>query len=308
MRLWIARAGGVAVRDQLVAQVLLAILSGDLRPGQRLPSTRDLARRLKVHANTVSAAYTELEREGWVASRRGSGVYVRNRERPASADPDAALDQFIADLFRSARERGIPLRRVHSRLRRWLALHPPDHFAVIEPDAELGRILTTEIEAAVGFPAVTMTPEECREPDALTGAIPVVLLSKYEALRAILPPGADCIPLKIRSVPGSLAQWMPIPADALIVVASRWEGFLKWARVMLVSAGAHPDSVELRDARRARWRQGLGEARAVIADVVTAASVPSGCRVLPFPMIAETSLETLRQHSRFATVPGTAEE
>jgi GntR family transcriptional regulator len=308
MRLWIARAGGLAVRDQLVAKLLLAILSGDLRPGQRLPSTRDLARRLKVHANTVSAAYSELEREGWVASRRGSGVYVRSRERQAPDDPDTALDQFIADLFRSARDRGIPLRRVHNRLRRWLTLHPPDHFAVIEPDEELGRILTTEIEAAVEFPAVTLTPEACREPEALTGAIPVVLLSKYEALRAALPPGAECVALNVRSVPGSLADWMPIPADALIVVASRWQGFLKWARVMLVSAGAHPDSVELRDARRARWRHGLDEATIVIADVVTAANVPRGCRILTFPMIAETSIEALRQHSRFATLPGTTEK
>jgi DNA-binding transcriptional regulator YhcF (GntR family) len=64
MRLWIARTGSIPVREQLVAQLLLTILSGDLRAGQRLPSTRDLARRLKIHANTVSAAYSELEREG----------------------------------------------------------------------------------------------------------------------------------------------------------------------------------------------------------------------------------------------------
>jgi hypothetical protein len=77
---------------------------------------------------------------------------------------------------------------------------------------------------------------------------------------------------------------------------------------MLVSAGAHPDSVELRDARRARWRHGLDEATIVIADVVTAAKVPRGCRILTFPMIAETSIEALRQHSRFATLPGTTEK
>src|SRR6185436_113601 len=141
MRLWIAQRSSLPVREQLAAQLLLTILSGDLRAGQRLPSTRDLARRLRIHANTVSAAYSELERGGWVESRRGSGVYVRSRSRQRPATPDQALDQLIADFFRSARERGIPLRRVHDRLRRWLALQPPDHFAVIEPDEELGRIL-----------------------------------------------------------------------------------------------------------------------------------------------------------------------
>jgi len=302
MRLWIARTGSLPVREQLVAQLLLTILSGDLRAGQRLPSTRDLARRLKIHANTVSAAYSELEREGWVESRRGSGVYVRSRKRKRAAHPEQTLDQLIADFFRSSREHGISLRRVHERLRHWLALQPPDRFAVIDPDEELRRILAAEIEAAVGFPAVAMAPEACREASALAGSIPVVLLSKYDALRATLPADAECVALKVRSVPGSLAAWMPIPSDALIVVASRWQGFNQWARAVLLSAGVDPDALELRDARRPRWKHGLQHARIVIADVVTARSIPTGCRTLPFPVVSDASLDELRQYAGLATV------
>ena len=73
MRIWIARHSDVPVREQLVTQIRLGVLSGDLRAGQRLPSTRELARRFHVHANTVSAAYRELEKQRWVESRRGSG-------------------------------------------------------------------------------------------------------------------------------------------------------------------------------------------------------------------------------------------
>ena len=302
MRLWIARTGSLPVREQLVAQLLLTILSGDLRAGQRLPSTRDLARRLKIHANTVSAAYSELEREGWVESRRGSGVYVRSRNRRRAAHPEQTLDQLIADFFRSSREQGISLRRVHERLRHWLALQPPDRFAVIDPDEELRRILAAEIEAAVGFPAVAMAPEACREAAALAGSIPVVLLSKYDALRATLPADAECVALKVRSVPGSLAAWMPIPSDALIVVASRWQGFNQWARAVLLSAGVDPDALELRDARRPRWQHGLQHARIVIADVVTARSIPPGCRTLAFPVVSDASLDELRQYAGLATV------
>jgi GntR family transcriptional regulator len=302
MRLWIARTGSLPVREQLVAQLLLTILSGDLRAGQRLPSTRDLARRLKIHANTVSAAYSELEREGWVESRRGSGVYVRSRNRRRAAHPEQTLDQLIADFFRSSREHGISLRRVHERLRHWLALQPPDRFAVIDPDEELRRILAAEIEAAVGFPAVAMAPEACREAAALAGSIPVVLLSKYDALRATLPADAECVALKVRSVPGSLAAWMPIPSDALIVVASRWQGFNQWARAVLLSAGVDSDALELRDARRPRWQHGLQHARIVIVDVVTARSVPSGCRTLAFPVVSDASLDELRQYAGLATV------
>src|SRR5580704_15477404 len=65
VRLWFAPSSEVPIYRQLVTQVVLAILSGDLRPGERLPSTRELARRFAINPNTVSAGYRQLEREGW---------------------------------------------------------------------------------------------------------------------------------------------------------------------------------------------------------------------------------------------------
>jgi len=67
MRFWISHASDVPIREQLVTQIVLAILSEDLQTGVRLPSTRELARRFRIHANTVSAAYKDLERAGWRA-------------------------------------------------------------------------------------------------------------------------------------------------------------------------------------------------------------------------------------------------
>ncbi len=63
MQLWFAHGSDVPIREQLVTQVILGILSDDLAPGQRLPSTRELARRFHVHPNTISAGYHQLERE-----------------------------------------------------------------------------------------------------------------------------------------------------------------------------------------------------------------------------------------------------
>jgi GntR family transcriptional regulator len=77
MQLWFAHRSAVSIREQLVTQIVLGILSDDLAPGQRLPSTRELARRFRLHPNTVSAGYRQLEREQWVELRHGSGVYVR---------------------------------------------------------------------------------------------------------------------------------------------------------------------------------------------------------------------------------------
>ena len=110
MQFWFARASEVSIREQLVTQVVLGILRDDLAPGQRLPSTRELARRFKLHPNTISAGYRQVARERWVELRRGSGVYVRPASLEATLQP-LALDQMIAVMFRSARRPGISCRR-----------------------------------------------------------------------------------------------------------------------------------------------------------------------------------------------------
>src|SRR6267142_5417018 len=99
MQLWFARGSEVTIREQLVTQVILGILSDDLAPGQRLPSTRELARRFNLHPNTVSAGYRQLERDRWVEFRRGSGVYIRGSKPGAPLSSALALDQMIAALF-----------------------------------------------------------------------------------------------------------------------------------------------------------------------------------------------------------------
>ena len=303
MRFWLARHSEVPIREQLVTQIVLGILSDDLRVGQRLPSTRELARRFHVHANTVSAAYRQLERERWVEFRHGSGVFIRRAKPDAALASSLALDQFIATLFRSAREIDAPLAAVRARLRHWLALQPPDHFLLIEPDEELRRIVIAEIRQAVTFPVAGCGMEACRLPEKLVGAIPIVLPSKVEMVRRALPAGTECVALRVRSVPGSLAQWLPAPQDSLIGIASRWPNFLKSARTMLVAAGFHPDSLVLRDARKAGWKKGLRQTVAVVCDSLTATAVPQDCRPICFPLLSEASLADLRRHQEFIRSP-----
>src|SRR5580693_2370410 len=54
------------------------ILSGRLRPGARLPATRDLARQYELSRGTVVSAFEELKSEGYLHGSRGSGTYVSN--------------------------------------------------------------------------------------------------------------------------------------------------------------------------------------------------------------------------------------
>jgi DNA-binding transcriptional regulator YhcF (GntR family) len=301
MQLWFARGGEATIREQLVTQVILGILSDDLAPGQRLPSTRELARRFRLHPNTVSAGYRQLERERWVEFRHGSGVYVRERKPELAASSALALDQLIAKLFRSARELGAPLSTVRSRLRQWLELQPPDHFLLIEPDEELRRILAAEIGQAVAFPVQGCDLRDC--PKVPDGAIPVVLPNRAAAVRQALPEGTDVLTLQVRSVPTSLAGWLPAPSGTLIGIASAYPTFLTLARTILQAAGFHPDALVFRDARKANWQRGLQQTAAVVCDTVTATLLPAGCRAIPFPLLSESSIAELRRYVEFITHP-----
>lgn len=124
MRLWFSPASEIPIYRQLVTQVALAILSGDLKPGDRLPSTRELARRFSIHPNTVSAGYRQLAREGWVECRHGSGVYVKDDATPPTT-PEQILDQHIAAFFRAVRELRLPAAAIRQRVAEWIASPPP---------------------------------------------------------------------------------------------------------------------------------------------------------------------------------------
>lgn len=69
----------VPIYQQIVDQIRLAVASGVLSPGDRLPSVRLQAERLLVNPNTVGRAYAELAREGVLRSEPGRGLFVAAR-------------------------------------------------------------------------------------------------------------------------------------------------------------------------------------------------------------------------------------
>ena len=300
MRLWFARGSAVTLREQLVTQIVLAILSGDLRSGERLPSTREVARRYRIHPNTVSAAYRELKDGQWVVRRHGSGVFVADEKPGGTLPAGIALDRLVAEMVRKARGLGVSMVAVRARLQHWCEVQPPDRFLLIEPDPELRRIAAVEIGAAVSELRVETCALDSREITAgLEGAVPVVFSSKEKAARRMLPDDHELIVLHASSVPKSLAAWLPAPRDLLVAVASRWPEFLSKGRTMLVAAGFDAESLLVRDARKANWQRGLGAVRAVVCDVETAKRVPKGVLAVTFPVVSEESLGELRRYGEF---------
>ena len=66
----------VAVYVQIESLVLFAVASGQLKPGDQLPSIRELAEKIGVNQNTVAKSYRDLEVMGVIYTRRGMGVFV----------------------------------------------------------------------------------------------------------------------------------------------------------------------------------------------------------------------------------------
>jgi GntR family transcriptional regulator len=176
-------------------------------------------------------------------------------------------------------------------------MQPPNHFLVVEPDDELRQIIIAEIRNAVSFDVRGRAPNDLHDSSILLGAFPLSLPSRKELTRKALPEGTDFMTLQVRSVPKSLAGYLPARTDLLIGVASRWQEFLKSSKTMLVAAGFHPDSLLVRDARQPGWKQGLSTTAAVVCDCVTGTKLPKNCRAIPFPIIAEQSLAELKRLS-----------
>src|SRR3954471_11497141 len=98
---------GVPTYKQLVQQVTQAVRLGILRPGDQLPTVKEVVASLAINPNTVLRAYRELELEGVTEGKRGVGTFVAEQVAPVPSDD---LDELRTSLKRwvdSARKAGV---------------------------------------------------------------------------------------------------------------------------------------------------------------------------------------------------------
>jgi DNA-binding transcriptional regulator YhcF (GntR family) len=308
MRLWLKRNSDVNLREQLSTQIILGILCSELAPGERLPSTRELAQRHGIHPNTASAAYKELEDQGWLEVRHGSGVYARATQPSTPLTPEIAVDQLIANLVARARKLGADDQLVRARMERWLELAPPARWLLIEPDAALCEIVLTELATALELPMTGCTPEECADPAILAGAMPIVLPSKAVMVRALLPPGTQLTTLRVHPIAPELQvylkRYLPQKLGSLVGIASHWSEFQRFAQVMLVAAGLPADTLLVRDANESGWERGLEATVGVVVDSVTERELPAGVHPMRFTLLDADGMAQLRAMEA-ASVNGT---
>src|SRR5580704_4979493 len=164
MEIRLSRESEVPLRRQLAEQIVFLIGVGKLRPGQQLPIVRELARRLKIHHNTLSEAYQALVRRTWLVRHRGSRLVVGSRElRRTSSTGDGAgdgLDEVINAAMRRAREEGYSLKQLRERVKKRLVAQRPDHILLVDREPGFREIMRQEIREALGWPVQTCSQED----------------------------------------------------------------------------------------------------------------------------------------------------
>jgi GntR family transcriptional regulator len=95
---------GAPIYTQIVEQVKQQVVSGELKPGDQLPTVRALALELRVNFNTVARAYRLLDEAGIISTQQGRGTYILEAPLPEQTDKlrQQALEALTRDYLNEA--------------------------------------------------------------------------------------------------------------------------------------------------------------------------------------------------------------
>ncbi|MGI8332390.1 PLP-dependent aminotransferase family protein [Actinomadura scrupuli] len=255
---------------QIYRQIRSGVLDGLLRPGETLPPTRELAARLAVSRNTVSAAYDRLTAEGFLTTRVGAGTFV------------------AAGLFAGPSAEG------RARARR--PARPPRPRAVwgTIPESPLAMADAPEFDFRAGSPDARLFPYQAWR-----------RLLTREVSASAVPPGAHGDPAGHPALRAAIARHVgvsravPAGADDVIVTAGAQQALDLVARVLL--APGDTAAVEDPGYPPPRWllaTQGVRVAAVPVdAEGLVVDAIPAGARMVhvtpshQFPLGLAMSLE-----------------
>ena len=110
MKFHIDPASGVPFYRQIIDQIKYAIARGELKPGDQLPTVRQLAVDLAINPNTVSKAYSQLEILGILQTQQGSGTFISTQKVEVSElERQEKIDTLCREFISSAASYGFTL-------------------------------------------------------------------------------------------------------------------------------------------------------------------------------------------------------
>jgi DNA-binding transcriptional regulator YhcF (GntR family) len=227
----------VSIRQQLIEQIIFRVATGAWTTDHQLPSVRELARRLKIHHNTVSAAYQDLVKMEWVVRRRGSRLAVISRDRLIVPQSVKSLDDVINLTIHVAQAMGYTLQELRERVRDRLKSASPDHILVVDRDRELREILCDEIRSAMPHPVQACSPEElAANPGLAIGALAVAPVYSIGRADKLFPKDRPVIAVTFNKADDHIRRIRELRQPSTIAVVSASPRFLEVARGVLASA------------------------------------------------------------------------
>lgn len=104
-------SSGVPVYRQIMDQVRYYVAAGQLKPGDQLPSIRELAASLRVNPTTIVKAYSELQHGGDIDMQHGKGAFIAQSSCPKTkADIEREFRRLVVPLAATAVQMGLPAR------------------------------------------------------------------------------------------------------------------------------------------------------------------------------------------------------
>ncbi|NOT48738.1 MAG: GntR family transcriptional regulator [Acidobacteria bacterium] len=292
MKFWITKNAEVSVRAQIVTQIRLGVASRDLSAGEKLPSTRELARRFGIHANTVSAAYRELALESLVEFRKGSGVFVA--ENASRESRPKSINSLFTDFLGLALASGFSRTEIESEIDLWRHSGTRKKLVLVESDLGLRSIIEEEIGSLLDRQVGSISLDEFLSGDYDKGAVLVALFDEKEKMRPVLSPDQKAVFIDVNSVPHALIGSERPDKTKLIAVVSGWKQFVGFARIYLLAAKIDPEALIVRSTSEKGWQAGLESAAVIICDSFAAKHFPKDRRVRIFRLIKESSIEDLK--------------
>ena len=129
MELWerwsLAFDDRLPIYRQIILQFSRAFVRGDIQPGERIPSIREMSASLKVNTNTVQRVYQEMERDGLICSRRGTGYFFTEDDSMTETTRRALATDSLRRFIDEMRSLGCADKEILDELKTYMSKDKP---------------------------------------------------------------------------------------------------------------------------------------------------------------------------------------
>jgi GntR family transcriptional regulator len=256
MQVRIEPNGHLPVYVQLKEQLKFLILNGELEPGAKLPTIRQLAGFLGINRNTVQKAYQELEGEGLVACRRGQGCVVAENTGASAQSVSPELLGVIDRAIKAAGELGVGpddlASYFYARARQRPDLPLKRRIVFVECEAAITSTIARTIQERLGVEVSPVLLKDLREPtpeveEQLRQAhvVATTFFHIQELRRLLAKTGKEVVALAVKPHLDNLIQIAGIPQGTSVGLVCVSQGCALELQRTLESAGVKGLDVNL---------------------------------------------------------------